>query len=131
MRNSFVRHSAHWMVVFLLCAATACGGDSGTNGGGDNGDGGGGDDGDNATTSVSVGDNFFNPSGNIVSGGATVTWTWTGSNSHNVTFASSTIASSNTQSSGTFSTTMPTTAGAYSYMCTIHGSGMSGTVTVQ
>jgi len=114
------------MVMSLFLAVSACGGDSGTNGG--DGDGG---DGSSATTSVTVADFSFTPSNNTVVAGATVTWTWTGNARHNVTFASSSITSSTTQTSGTFQAAMPSVAGAYTYQCTIHPGSMNGTVTVQ
>jgi plastocyanin len=74
--------------------------------------------------------NSFTPADIQVSPGATVTWTFTGGIDHTVTFPSTAIADSPTQSSGTFMSTMPTTAGTYSYACSIH-SGMSGSVLVQ
>ena len=77
---------------------------------------------------VSIGDNFFDPTGATVAAGGTITWTWNGSVSHNVTFPTGT--NSATQSSGTFSRTFAT-AGSFDYLCTIHGSAMSGTIVVQ
>ena len=114
------------MVMSLLLAVAGCGGDSPT----DDGDGAGGGT-PIATTSVTVGDFFFNPESIVVSPGATVTWTWAGTVGHNVTFASSAITSSGTQISGTHQAAMPTATGAYSYQCTIHPSSMNGSVTVQ
>lgn len=79
---------------------------------------------------VTVGDNFYNPSANSVGTGSTVTWTWSGSNLHSVTFDAG-GSSSAVQSTGTFVRTFAT-AGTFSYFCTVHGAGvMSGTVTVQ
>lgn len=79
---------------------------------------------------VTVGDNFYNPSANSVGTGSTVTWTWSGSNPHSVTFDAG-GSSSAVQSTGTFARTFAT-AGTFSYFCTVHGAGvMSGTVTVQ
>lgn len=89
----------------------------------------------NGTTSpggadaVSVSNNAFTPVTLSVPVGTTVTWTWAnGSVSHNVTFDDGTKSA--TQSSGTYSRTF-TTAGTYPYHCTIHGTPMSGTITVQ
>jgi plastocyanin len=82
---------------------------------------------------VSVTDNAFSPSTVTVTSGATVTWTWNGSNQHNVTWVSGTPAASATQSSGSYQRTFDT-PGTYAYYCTIHGSptgGMRGTVVVQ
>ena len=125
MKN-YVRRRAHWVVMSLILAVAACGGDP--TGNGDDGGGGGGG---GATTSVTVGNDFFNSPDIIVDPGATVTWTWTESDIHNVTFASGAIVNSTTKSSGTFATAMPTATGAYSYQCTIHPNDMNGTVTVQ
>jgi len=83
-----------------------------------------------ATTSVTVQDNSFGPAAIAVSAGATVTWTWSGSNPHNVTFTGGAMTNSTTKSSGTHSATAPSTAGTYHYTCTIHA-GMDGSVTVQ
>lgn len=84
------------------------------------------------TTSVNVVDFDFDPPDIQVTGGATVTWTWTGAIGHNVTFASGTVsAPSATQAAGTFQVTMPTATGTYDYQCTIHPTLMNGTVTVQ
>ena len=127
MKNFHVRRRAHWVVMSLFLAVTGCGGDSGTNGGNGGGGGGGG-----GGTSVTVGNNFFNLPNIFVDPGATVTWMWTGGgDQHNVTFASSRIADSPTQTTGTHAVTMPATPAVYSYRCTIHGAAtMSGSVTV-
>ena len=137
MKNFLVRRRAHWMVMSLLVAVAGCGGDSPTGGGGGGigGDYGGGNGGGEinpvATTSVTVGDNFFDPTDILVSAGVMVTWTWTSSVVHNVTFADNAIADSGDQGGGTYQTQMPTTAGEYAYQCTIHPSDMNGSVTVQ
>ena len=86
-----------------------------------------GDDPPSATESVDVEDNQFVASTVRVLAGGTVHWTWRGSNPHNVTFAGG--PASTTQTDGTFERTFPT-AGSFSYLCTIHGQSMSGTVTV-
>ena len=123
MKDFLVRRGAQWMVISLLVAIAGCGSDSPTD------DGGGGP---TVTMSVTVSNNFFDPTGIQVSPGATVTWTWAGGGDpHNVTFASSAVAApSDTQPTGTFQVTMPTAAGVYNYQCTIH-TGMDGSVTVQ
>lgn len=79
---------------------------------------------------VTVGNNFFSPATLSVATGATVTWTWAmGDTLHTVTFDDNAPGSS-PQSSGTFQRTF-TTAGTYSYFCSIHGKNvMSGSVTV-
>ncbi len=131
MKNFDVRRGTPWMAMALFFAVAGCGGDSGTNGGG-GGSGGGGGGGTTPvmTNSVSVVDFAFAPPNIQVTGGATVTWTWTGSVGHNVTFASSSITSRATQTTGTHQAVMPTAAGVYTYQCTIHPSTMQGSVTV-
>jgi plastocyanin len=76
---------------------------------------------------VTVFDNYFSPASTTVAAGA-VTWTWSGSMSHNVTFDDGNA--SPTQATGTY-TRRFSVAGAYSYHCTIHGAAMSGTVSVK
>ena len=89
-----------------------------------------GPDGPTATKQVSVVDNRFNPSANIVQPGDTVTWTWGGNNLHNVTFDDAMVGNSTTQTSGTFTKAFAG-AGEFTYYCTVHGqSVMSGRVVV-
>ncbi len=83
-----------------------------------------------ATTSVNVVDFAFDPPDILVTAGASVTWTWTGSVQHNVTFSSLAITSA-TQAASNFQAAMPTATGLYTYQCTIHPSLMNGSVTVQ
>ena len=80
------------------------------------------------TAAVSVGDNFFDPTSTTIAEGGSVTWTWAGAVSHNVTFSAG--ANSATQTAGTFTRTFAN-AGSFDYLCTIHGAAMSGTVVVQ
>ena len=129
MKDFLVRRRAHWMVMSLLLAVGGCGGDSGTNGGGGGG-GGGGTTPPVVTTSVNIVDFAFEPPNIQISAGATVTWTWTGSIGHNVTFASAGITNSITQIAGTHMAVMPTATGTYTYMCTIHPLLMTGSVIV-
>jgi plastocyanin len=76
------------------------------------------------------GSNAFSPSQVDISTGGTVTWTFSGAEAHNVSFASTTGApqsigdSQNTSASRTF-----TTAGTFNYNCTRHA-GMTGVVVV-
>ena len=137
MKHSYVRRGAHWIVMSLFLTVAGCGGDSGTGNGDDgNGTGNGGGTGTTpvTTTSVTVGSggNVFTPADILVSAGATVTWTWSALSAHNVTFDDSQVsAPSADRTAGTFQVVMPTAAATYDYLCTIHGSVMSGTVTVQ
>lgn len=83
-------------------------------------------------STVQVQDNAFSPDQRTVNVGTTVTWDWTGSNAHNVTWVSGAPAASATQSSGTYQRTFDA-AGTFTYYCTIHGtptSGMRGSVVV-
>ena len=82
------------------------------------------------TTSVAVGNNFFDPVAIQVLPGAMVTWTWSSNVTHNVTFADNAITDSGNQAGGNYVTAMPMTVGMYDYQCTIHP-GMIGSVTVQ
>jgi len=86
-----------------------------------------------ATADVSVQDNIFDDDYVVVAAGGTVTWTWAGSNQHNVTWVSDGLTDSPTQAAGTHSVTFDT-PGTYVYYCSIHGSptsGMRGTVVVK
>jgi plastocyanin len=80
------------------------------------------------SNAVRVADNSFTPSATTVAPGTTVTWTWAGAREHNVTFDDGTASA--TQTSGTFQRTF-SAAGTFSYHCTIHGTAMSGVVTVR
>src|SRR6476661_6665481 len=82
------------------------------------------------SNAVTVGNNFFSPASVSVATGATVTWTWAmGDTMHTVTFADNAPGSPK-QSAGTFQRTF-STAGTYSYFCSVHGPQvMSGTITV-
>jgi plastocyanin len=90
---------------------------------------------------VRVGQIFFasnrngsqNPAVDTIAVGGTVTWTWVSSTQHSVeslgppSFTSS-VVKSNTGDTHTFTFT---TAGAYPYDCSIHGSQMSGRIVVR
>lgn len=79
---------------------------------------------------VNVADNSFNPATLNTSPGATVTWTWVGSELHNVTWIAADLPNSGNQTSGTHQVTMPAATGDYNYQCTLH-EGMAGTVRVE
>lgn len=80
-------------------------------------------------TAVTVKDNVFDPSNLLVTAGQTVTWTWNGNNPHTVTFSGG-GPNSNQQTSGTFQRQFAA-AGTFNYTCVVHGSSMSGVITVQ
>lgn len=120
----------HKALVVLTFALAACGdsykapstpGDPGGNPGG----GGGG----STTNQINVVDNLFQPAATTVPVGTTVTWTWQNAGTpHNVTFA--TGQNSVSQQTGTFERTFGV-AGTFSYSCTLHPPGMTGSITVQ
>ncbi len=121
------------LALMVLAATFGCGGSSGypTSSGNNTGTNTGGTNtGGSTSSSISVVDNSFDPAATTVAAGTTVTWTWNGSAQHNVTFDDGSGLKSATQNSGTYSRTFAS-AGTYSYHCTIHGAGMSGTITVK
>jgi plastocyanin len=82
---------------------------------------------------VSVNNNLFAPPDTAVQIGGTVTWTWnSGTTQHNVTYTGgpSVPTSSSNQAGGTTFGTTFTTVGRYTYVCTIHPTQMTGSVTV-
>lgn len=87
------------------------------------------------SSTVIVGNDFFNPTTRTVASGTTVTWTWTntGAIPHSVqstgapSFTSSAVL---TGSGQTYSHTF-NAAGTYTYECAVHGASMSGTVVVE
>lgn len=117
------------LVFGALVVAASCGGSGYSTGPGTGAGGGGGGTVGSTSNSITVANNSFSPSATTVAVGTTVTWTWAqGSVTHNVTFSDGTASAD--MSSGTYSRTF-NTAGTYSYTCTIHGSAMSGTITVK
>jgi len=117
-------------VLVALIALGGCGGGSSPAEGGGGGGGGGGGSGPVETTSVTVRDNFFDPAAIRVAPGATVTWTFSGNDVHNITFSNQAIQGSDNQSSGQHAAVMPEVPGTYAYSCTLHA-GMNGSVQVQ
>jgi trimeric autotransporter adhesin len=74
----------------------------------------------------------FSPAAVTIRAGGTVTWQFTGSTRHNVTFSGTAPTGGNipdTDAGGSAQRTF-STAGTYNYTCTRH-SGMNGSVTVQ
>lgn len=83
------------------------------------------------TASVIIFDNGYNPTAVTVATGGTVTWVWTGNNTHGVTFDDGSITPSTVQTVGTFAVRFPR-SGIFSFFCTVHGRTVeSGTVTVK
>jgi plastocyanin len=106
----------------LLAAAGSCGGAA------DSGTGPSPDPGPSTSAAIDVRDNSFSPGATTVPVGTTVTWTWRGGNPHDVYFDDG--VTSGTKASGSYARQF-TAAGTYAYICTIHGSAMSGQVVVQ
>jgi plastocyanin len=103
--------------VLLACALASCGGasDSITGGGG-------------TSDTIDVADNLYRPANDTVAAGTTVTWKWTGTRNHTVTFEDG--VTSEKMISGSFSRSFDE-PGTYPYHCSVHGASMAGTVTVE
>ena len=114
------------VLAAIIAVSASCGGSSYPTGGGGGGGGG-------ACTgtdlNVAVCDTKFAPNISNVAVNATVTWTWKGVNTHNVTWLTGPVAKTNssTVTTGTFNQTFGT-AGAYTYECSIHH--FTGTINV-
>ena len=125
------------IAILLIAAAAGCGGSSTAPGSGGNNNNPPPNP-NNTSSSITVNNDFFDPSATTVPVGTRVTWTWNACSgdgyggttciSHQVLFDDGTT--SGMQSDGTWSRTF-TAAGTYKYHCTVHGTAMSGTVTVQ
>lgn len=133
------------IVGFIFGAISGCGGAGGSTsnniptdptGGGSNNNNN--NNGVTRSLSVTVTNNNYTPGATTVSRGSTVQWTWnacTGDSysgeectQHTVTFDDG--PGSQMQDKGTFSRTF-NTAGTYTYHCAVHGTAMSGKVTVE
>lgn len=104
-------------VVIGIAFLAACKDSTGSGGGGH-------------STTITVSNNFFNPTPDTVPAGQ-VTFNWTNaSNVHNVTWLTgpTTPANAGNMTTGTFPVTL--SQGTYTYHCTNHG-GMNGTIVVQ
>ena len=87
---------------------------------------------------ISVGNNTFTPGTKTITVGSTVSWSWNTCSgdpyygqtcvAHSVTFDDG--ITSPTQDQGTFNRQF-NTAGTFNYHCSVHGSAMAGTITVQ
>src|SRR2546428_6493976 len=132
MRSNVITLALGAAGVVLLAA---CGSSTSPYGAGGGGGVGGGGGGAGHTTSLTVGNNFFSPTPDTVTAGATVTWTWSASsNPHTVNWDTGPGAlpsnSGASQTSGTYQATL-TTVGTYTYHCAVHGAAMSGTLVVK
>lgn len=128
------------MPAAVLVLAVACGGGGGGGPTSPPPSGGTGGAGGSTSTDISVQNNQFTPSATTVAVGTTMTWTWnscTGDGyggqlctDHSVVFDDGVRTGSGVQSSGSF-TSKFTAAGTYAYHCSVHGTAMHGTITVQ
>lgn len=85
--------------------------------------------------SVSIGDNFFNPTNLTISRGTTVDWTNNGNLPHTATSGTPTsltgaIFDSPTLNRGNLFSFRFSESGTFQYFCRVHGSRQSGTITV-
>jgi plastocyanin len=126
------------LVVFLLPFAGGCeeGFTSTTPppGGGGGGGGGGGVEQPIRTTVISVVDDAFSPHFITVAPGANVTWTWLGSNLHDINWVAVDLPGTGLTNAGSHEVVMPTVHGDYEFYCSEHGSpggGMHGIVRVE
>ena len=120
---------------YLAAAATlilaACGGDKPTETNGTTGNTGAtGNTGPVTTNQITITDNNFNPGSTTVPVGTTVTWSWNGQSTHNVTFDNGSVTGSGDRTNGDSFQKQFNAAGTYTYQCTNHY-GMSGIIYVQ
>ena len=94
-----------------------------------------------SANTVTLSDATFQPGSLTVSKGTTVTWKWGACTdggygsyascpSHTITFDDGSNITSPTQSEGTFTRNFAT-VGTFKYHCAVHGTAMSGQITVQ
>jgi plastocyanin len=86
-----------------------------------------------SSSGVSIGDNFFAPSTLTVPAGTTVVWTHNGSSQHTVTSGNgspSGLFDSGTLNHGQTFSFRFNDSGTFQYYCMVHGTMMSGTITV-
>lgn len=129
-----MRRSLGVMLTIVLAGLAACSSAYGPGGGG----GGGGGGGPVGSVTVGPGIEFVsrhngtkNPARDTIAAGATVTWTWSGNEPHNVrSVGTPSFASSGTLTgTGTYAVRFDV-AGTYRYDCIVHGAAMSGTIVV-
>lgn len=83
------------------------------------------------TVNVEIGDNFFKPDSLTVQVGDIIVWSHMGNRPHDVTADGSAFSSPRRMANGQTFTFTATTAGTYSYICTIHPNQMKATLVVQ
>ncbi|HWH02197.1 MAG TPA: plastocyanin/azurin family copper-binding protein [Gemmatimonadales bacterium] len=134
--------STSWVLTASLLAFAGCNATNSLYGGGGN-TGGVGGGGGGPAGQVVVGNDFFksahngsvNPAVDTITVGSTVTWAWSAAGSHSIqstgqepaVFRNSVVMSN---ANSTYSVQF-NTAGTYTYICSVHGAAMSGTIVVQ
>ena len=78
---------------------------------------------------VLISDNKFEPQELTIKAGTTVEWDWSGTNPHSVVL-NGTDSGQHT-GSGTYTQTFTTAGVVYNYQCGVHGTAMTGKITVQ
>jgi plastocyanin len=124
------------LVLFAIASLYGCGGSGGGSTGPANT--GGGVNTPPPAGGITVSNNSFSPGTKTVAVGTAVTWAWNSCTgdpyygqtcvSHSVTFDDGTTSA--TQDQGSYVRTF-NAAGTYNYHCSIHGTAMSGSITVQ
>lgn len=126
-----------FLAALSVAGSAACGGSGGSGYPTDPSEGGSNAPGGARTPSITVVNSSYTPSATTVSRGTTVVWTWNTCNTgyggetctaHTVSFDDG--PSSDVQESGSYSRLFAS-PGTYRYNCKVHGSSMSGTVTVE
>jgi cytochrome c peroxidase len=83
------------------------------------------------TASVTMQASTFHPATLTVKPGAVVTWTTLDGILHTASFVSALIGTTPVFATGSEQLTMPSVPGTYPYICSIHGTSMSGTIIVE
>jgi cytochrome c peroxidase len=83
------------------------------------------------TANVTMKSSAFQPATLTVAPGTVVSWTNQDGILHSASFVSELIGSTPIFTSGSRQLTMPMTPGTYPYICSVHGTSMSGTIIVQ
>jgi cytochrome c peroxidase len=83
------------------------------------------------TASVIMKSSAFQPATLTVAPGTVVSWINQDGILHSASFVSELIGSTPIYTTGSRQLTMPTTPGTYPYICSVHGTSMSGTIIVQ
>jgi plastocyanin len=83
------------------------------------------------TASVTMQASAYHPASLTVKPGTVVTWTNLDGILHTASFVSTLIGTTPVFATGSEQLTMPSVPGTYPYICSIHGTSMSGTIIVE